>query len=138
MLPNANELLPPISASLQQALEDSLGEAWLKSWQQGLPRWQETPGKINLPVLLWLNNLLQAWDLVSYGKARYGLLGQGDHWFPGNNADVFEAPLASAGSVSELELKAALAESPWRDEIPAILRKLKANLGGTALQRLGN
>ena len=47
-----------------------------------LPSWRDTPGEINLPVLLWLHNLLEAWDLESYAKARYRLLGQGSHWFP--------------------------------------------------------
>ena len=46
-----------------------------------------TPGEINLPILLWLHNLLEAWDLESYARARYRLLGSGGHWFAGSNAD---------------------------------------------------
>jgi predicted aldo/keto reductase-like oxidoreductase len=137
LLPNADQLLAPIKIRLQQALENKLGASWLNSWHKGLPAWQVTPGMINLPVLLWLHNLLEAWDLHSYAKARYGLLGQADHWFPGSNADGFEAPIGSDGAVSEAELLMALSESPWREQIPGILRSLKQKLGGAALQRLG-
>jgi hypothetical protein len=111
---------------------EALGEAWLASWQQGLPAWQETPGGINLPTLLWLHNLLQAFDLEAYGRARYGLLGSGGHWFPGANADALD------DTVSEAELLAVLGESPWAEAIPPILRQLRQRLGGAASQRLSS
>jgi predicted aldo/keto reductase-like oxidoreductase len=81
-------------------------------------------------VLLWLHNLLEAWDLESFAKARYGLLGSGGHWFPGANADVL------GGQVSAAELGAAVAASPWAAQIPAILDKLRLRLGGQAVKRL--
>ncbi|MEK9631500.1 MAG: aldo/keto reductase, partial [Synechococcus sp.] len=59
LLDQAPELLSPIEQRLQQGLTERLGEAWMQSWQQGLPSWQDTPGDINLPVLLWLHTLLQ-------------------------------------------------------------------------------
>jgi len=83
-----------------------------------------------VPVLLWLHNLLEAWDLESFGRARYGLLGQGGHWFPGANADALDA------EVSEAELLAALQPSPWAAQIPELLRQLRRRLGGTPQQRL--
>jgi hypothetical protein len=107
-----------------------LGERWLSSWSQGLPDWQDTPGQINLPVLLWLHNLLAAWDLESFAKARYGLLGNGGHWFPGANADRLD------GEVSEAQLREVLAASPWAERIPAILRQLRERLGGQDVRRL--
>jgi hypothetical protein len=66
-------------------------------------------------------------------------MGQGGHWFPGVNADAFEADGASpapGGGVNEAQLRGVLSSSPWAAEIPAILRQLKARLGGQALQRL--
>ena len=130
LLPRAQELLPPILERLDQARRHSLGEAWLASWERGLPDWTATPGGINLPVLLWLHGLLQAFDLEGYARARYGLLGNGGHWFPGNNADALDA------EVSERELLAVLSDSPWAERIPGILRQLRQRVGGEAVQRL--
>jgi predicted aldo/keto reductase-like oxidoreductase len=129
-LDQAPQLLAPVLQRLEQARLEALGQPWLASWQQGLPAWQDTPGEINLPVLLWLHNLLEAWDLESFARARYGLLGQGSHWFPGANADVLDA------EVSEDQLLQALAASPWRQQIPGLLRNLRQRLGGTSVRRL--
>ena len=85
---------------------------------------------MNLPVLLWLHNLLEAWDLESFGRARYNLLGHVDHWFPGANADALDR------DVSEAQLRAALAASPWAEQIPPLLRRLRERIGGQAVQRL--
>ncbi|MEB3157345.1 MAG: aldo/keto reductase, partial [Cyanobacteriota bacterium] len=54
----------------------------------------------------------------------------GDHWFPGENADALDQ------AVSEAELRAALAASPWADRIPDLLRDLRRRLGGGAARRL--
>ena len=123
-LDRAEWLIEPVHRRLQQAAETALGEAWLNSWRIGLPRWQDTPGEINLPVLLWLHNLLEAWDLESYARARYRLLGSGGHWFAGANADAIDE------RVSLTELDAVLQASPWRQQIPGILRGLKTRLAG--------
>ena len=130
LLPQAAELLPPIVARLEQARRDALGEVWLSNWQDGLPAWQHTPGEINLPILLWLHNLVEAWGLEGYARARYGLLGAGSHWFPGANADALDQ------SVSEADLRRALSASPWAEHIPGLLRRLRERVGGTATQRL--
>ncbi|MFM7267253.1 MAG: aldo/keto reductase, partial [Cyanobium sp.] len=130
LLPRAAELLPPILERLAAARREALGETWIASWEQGLPAWQDTPGGINLPLLLWLHDLLEAWDLESFCKARYGLLGHGGHWFPGANADALDH------GVSEAELLAVLGGSPWAACIPDLLRRLRERLGGQAVRRL--
>jgi predicted aldo/keto reductase-like oxidoreductase len=132
LLPRAEELLAPILERLEAARRDALGEAWLESWQQGLPDWQETPGRINLPVLLWLHNLVEAWGLEGFARSRYGLLGNGGHWFPGENADALD------GLVSEQQLRAVLGGSPWADAIPPLLRRLRSRIGGEVVHRLHN
>ena len=130
LLDRAAALLPPITARLEQARLEALGADWLASWQQGLPDWSQAPAGLNLSVLLWLHNLLQAWDLQSFARARYGLLGNGGHWFPGSNADVL------GSQVSEAQLRQALAASPWADRIPAILAELRERFGGESVKRL--
>jgi len=80
--------------------------------------------------LLWLHNLLEAWDLQSFATARYRLLGQGGHWFAGSNADSFD------DQVSASALQAVLGASPWRTRIPMILAQLKQRLAGDSQKRL--
>ena len=126
----AQDLIDVIQKRLIYASYKSLGESWLTTWNIGLPSWDQTPGEINIPVLLWLNNLLEAWDLESFAKDRYGLLGRGGHWFPGSNADCLDC------EVSEDDLKKVLIHSPWSSEIPFVLRKLKDRLGGERTDRL--
>ncbi|MEB3253316.1 MAG: aldo/keto reductase [Synechococcus sp.] len=131
-LADAAALIAPVHQRLQQAAIERLGGDWMSSWHQGLPRWQETPGDINLPVLLWLHNLLEAWDLEGYARARYRLLGSGGHWFAGANAD----PLGE--TVQEEELLVALAGSPWQERIITILHTLKGRLAGESGMRLSS
>ena len=131
-LDEAADLIAPVEQRLQQAAKNALGDDWLGSWSQGLPSWENTPGEINLPILLWLHNLLEAWDLESYARARYRLLGSGGHWFAGSNADALD------DRISESQLLEALASSPWRDRIPGILRTLKQRLAGESKMRLSS
>ena len=62
-LDTAGALIAPIHDRLQTQALRALGEPWLMTWREGLPHWKDTPGGINLPVLLWLHNLIEAWDL---------------------------------------------------------------------------
>ncbi|GCE64202.1 aldo/keto reductase [cyanobiont of Ornithocercus magnificus] len=129
-LSEARSILPPIQARLQRAALTALGEPWLKTWNWGLPSWQDTPGCINLPLLLWLHNLIEAWGLEDYARARYRLLGQAGHWLPGVNADVLDV------TVSEEQLLVVLKDSPWQRTIPGLLRRLRNRLQGDPSQRL--
>jgi len=134
----AATLVPPVDARLQAALLERHGEAWLTSWAEGVPDWSETPGEINLPVLLWLHTLLEGWDLQSFCRARYGLLGQGGHWFPGRSAAAFVDPGGgNLDPVSVDDLRRVLAGSPWREHIPTILQDLHHRLAGPSVRRLG-
>ena len=131
-LPEAATLITPVDERLRAAAEAALGHDWMATWCDGLPTWEATPGGINLPVLLWLHNLLEAWDLESYAKARYQLLGSGGHWFAGANADALD------DGVSVDALKAVLGASPWQNRIPDILLSLKQRLAGEAKMRLSS
>ncbi len=50
-----------------------------------LPDFTKTPGYINVPFILWLDNLAGGWDLLEYAKCRYNKLGHDGPWVPGNN-----------------------------------------------------
>ena len=130
LLDRANQLTSSIETRLKDKANSSLGELWVSTWGEGLPSWEDTPGGINIPVLLWLNNLVESWDMDSFAKDRYGMLGRGGHWFPGNNADSLDV------NVTEESLIKALVHSPWASEIPSILRKLRARCRGEIRDRL--
>lgn len=126
LLDRSSELLPPILTRLEQEAIATLGEDWVKSWHIGLPKFDETPGGVNIPVILWLRNLAIAYDMIDYAKTRYNLLGNGGHWFPGAKAD----------QVNKLNLRQCLARSPHADKIPALLEEAHQRLGGEVVRRL--
>ncbi|NJL85340.1 MAG: aldo/keto reductase [Leptolyngbyaceae cyanobacterium SM1_1_3] len=126
LLERAEEILPPILERLEQVAIARLGSDWLRTWQVGLPTPENTPGNINIPVILWLRNLLEAFDMHEYGQARYNLLGSGGHWFPGRKAD----------NLSAVDLSQCIAQSPHADKIPALLADADRRLGGKTVERL--
>ncbi|NEP42941.1 MAG: aldo/keto reductase [Okeania sp. SIO2G4] len=126
LLDRADEILPSILARLEQEAIAQLGENWFKTWDIGLPSLEETPGNINIPVILWLRNLAIAYDMVEYSKMRYNLLGNGSHWFPGANAEELE----------KYDLSKCLANSPHAEKIPDILQDAHKLLGGKPVERL--
>ena len=122
--------MPSIIKGLTDAAELSLGPAWMSTWMNGLPTWEKTPGGINIPTLMWLYNLYKSWGMESYVTARYRLLGNGSHWFPGANADCLD------DEVSEEAIRTSLRFSPWRNEIIDRLRELRCKFQGDSSERL--
>ncbi|BAZ37396.1 aldo/keto reductase [Calothrix sp. NIES-4101] len=128
LLNNADEILPPILTRLEQELINLCGEDWAKTWHVNLPTYEQTPGNINIPVILWLRNLALTYDMLDYAKMRYNLLGNGSHWFPGNKSD----------RIQEIDLRQCLSQSPHADKIPQILAEAHQLLAGETVQRLSN
>ncbi|HIK46217.1 MAG TPA: aldo/keto reductase, partial [Leptolyngbyaceae cyanobacterium M65_K2018_010] len=126
LLDAADMHLKPVLARLHDQARKVLGDEWLRTWRIGLPSPEETPGNINIPIILWLRNLLLAFDMEAYAKARYNLLGNGGHWFPGQKAD----------QVSNLDLAHCLRRSPHAEKIPQLLAETHARLAGQAVARL--
>jgi predicted aldo/keto reductase-like oxidoreductase len=118
LLDDAPRLLPPIVARLEAAYADALGADFARRWSQGLPEWTELPGKINVRRILWLHNLVRAYDLLHFAQERYIAMSPNDIWVPG----------ARAVNFNDAEITVALPDSPFRAEIPQLLRRAHETL----------
>ena len=130
LLSESEQYIPKILNRLEEESINTLGIEWYQSWDKNLPNWQNTPGGINIPVLLWLSNLIDAFYLEEFAKSRYQLLGNGGHWFPGNNSNSLDV------DVSESQLLPLLERHIQPKKVIRKLRVLKEKFGGKLLERL--
>jgi predicted aldo/keto reductase-like oxidoreductase len=112
-LPEAEALVPLIARRLEARYAEALGADFARRWREGLPEWWEMPGRINVRRILWLHNLLRAYDLRDFAQERYAAMSPDDHWVPGAHAADFD----------EHAVATALAGSPFREMIPGLLRQ---------------
>lgn len=109
----------PIVAQIEQridnALKTELGEEWMNHWNEGLPHYPDVPSQINVRECLRLWTFHKGLGLTEFAKMRYNLLGNAEHWFPGQQAV----------SVDTHDW-ACLAESRFAERIPAILKECHA------------
>ena len=130
LLSEAEHYVPKIVNRLREESINTLGLEWYQNWNRNLPSWEYTPGNINIPILLWLSNLIDWLDMEGFAKARYQLLGNGSHWFPGCNANLLDV------DVSEEQLMKVLDSHINPKKVIKKLRILKEKFGNNVIKRL--
>jgi hypothetical protein len=125
---NISDVIDRIEKRLRDEMVSVLGADWCARWPDGLPHYVDVPGEINLTEILRLWTYAKSLNLVDWGKMRYNLLGQADHWFPGEHV----------AKMDHAKICTALTRSPFAERIPGIMREAHELLIDKEQQRLSD
>jgi uncharacterized protein len=107
----ASVAIAPVLVRLHEAQAAEFGEDWAAGWLEGLPNVVRVPDELPLYHILRMLVMARACGMNGFGEMRYNLLGNGDHWFPGQKVD----------KVDWDRLDEALGDYRFRERIPGML-----------------
>jgi len=102
-----------IDRRLREEMERVLGADWCRRWWAGLPEFVAVPGEVNLVEILRIWTYAKPLELTEWAKFRYNMLGNADHWFPGEHVEKLD--WSRFGEV--------VRRSPFADRLAGILRE---------------
>lgn len=126
LLGEAQQALEPIEKRLREAYDQAVEAPLRDPFSLKIPTWEDTPGNVNIPTILWLRNLVAAFDLRKYGTMRYNLLGNGGNWFPGKQANQLDG----------IDFAKLCADPQIAPRLRGLLEEAHALLGGEQVKRL--
>ena len=122
----AADTVAPIERRLRDELIRAHGADWMQRWWSGLPEYVDVPGEVNLVEILRLWTYAKPLELGDWARFRYNMLGNADHWFPGEHV----------AKLDRSRLSAAIAKSPFADRLPAILEEAHRLFHDAPVKRL--
>ena len=114
-LENAREIIQPALDRILKEVAKVGGPDWHETWHQGIPEWNDLPGKINVKEAVRLWTWTKAIDLIDFSRWRYNMMSADDIWVPGNQVKEFD----------DEEMRQALAKSPYTDRLIEILHEAR-------------
>ena len=109
----AAQAVESIDRRLREEMERVLGADWCRRWWSGLPEFVAVPGEVNLVEILRIWTYAKPLELTEWAKFRYNMLGNADHWFPGEHVEKLD--WSRFGEV--------VRRSPFADRLAGILRE---------------
>ncbi len=116
----------PIERRLQDELHRVHGHDWMQRWWTGLPEYFNVPGEVNIVEILRLWTYAQPLELDEWARFRYNMLGNADHWFPGEHV----------AKLDRTRIATALTKSPFAARILGILDEAHARYHDAPVKRL--
>lgn len=109
----AAQAVESIDRRLREEMERVLGADWCRRWWAGLPEFVAVPGEVNLVEILRIWTYAKPLELTEWAKFRYNMLGNADHWFPGEHVEKLDWS----------RLDEVIRRSPFADRLAGILRE---------------
>ena len=122
----AAAVIESIDLRIRAEMDRELGADWCRKWFTRLPEFNEVPGEVNLLEILRIWTYAKPLGLTDWAMFRYNMLGNADHWFPGEHV----------GKLDWSGLASVIRKSPFADRIPEILREAHELFHDAPVKRL--